>query len=241
MTSEPEKYISKMLARKVPYQVKIMDGSFTIRDTEVYPPGKLTGMFVKYLVDNKLFIDKVVADIGVGCFALGIMAAKYGAKEVIGVDICPNHVISPKTIECARENILANGVQDKVKIIEYNRVKSWLGEYERKIDVLASGPPWDSISSHEFQKIPVHHQQLSRAFYDIDDHYIISLLTQGPRLLSPNGKIFITASLRVLDRTVSFCKKFGIKHNIVKSEDIHKDGNIHYILCLTPVDRSEKI
>jgi ribosomal protein L11 methylase PrmA len=54
----------------------------------------------------------VVYDLGSGDGRLVIAAAKAGAREAIGIDIDPERVAE------ARDNVLAAGVEDRVKIIE---------------------------------------------------------------------------------------------------------------------------
>ncbi len=52
----------------------------------------------------------LVLDIGTGTGVLSIVAARLGARRVLGVDIDPDAVV------IAKENIVANGVSDTVKI-----------------------------------------------------------------------------------------------------------------------------
>lgn len=94
-----------MLARKAPYQVEVLGSKFISTDINVYPTGKLTAMCALCLIGNILIRGKTIADIGAGCFTLGVLAAKSGAKKVIGVDI------SSKAVQCVRENILINNAR----------------------------------------------------------------------------------------------------------------------------------
>ncbi len=54
---------------------------------------------------------KVVLDVGTGTGIQAIQAIKNGAKNSIGVDI------NPESVQCAKENVILNGVEDKVQII----------------------------------------------------------------------------------------------------------------------------
>lgn len=56
------------------------------------------------------------------------------------------------------------------------------------------------------------------------------VLVRGPLLLSSEGRMFITASKRMMFRFNKLFDQFNKKYQIVKQEDIHLDGNIHYIL-----------
>lgn len=224
-----EKHITKALNKKTPYEVKILNSNFTIQSNQCYPPGKLTEMFANYLIENKLLNEKVVIDAGAGSLGLGISAAKFGAKKVIGVDI------SKECVKAAKNNISNLKVKGKVKILYNDGISALVPKYRGKIDLILSDPPWDTISSEEFEKISTIRKSLSLAFYDVEDKLIRSVMSDGPKLLSPHGKIFITASQRIMERIKKLCTYYKMNYKIVKEEDIHKDGNIHYILHLTPI------
>src|SRR4051812_15885735 len=82
-----EDYISTMMSKEIPHHVKVLEYDFIITSVHVYPPGKLTAFFAEFLIENNVLKDKIVADIGCGCCALGIIAAKEGAAHVMGTDV----------------------------------------------------------------------------------------------------------------------------------------------------------
>ncbi len=222
-----DKYISKMLAKETPYEVTILDAIIKIRSTSVYPPGNLTRMFATYLVKHEIIQDKIIADVGAGSFALGIVMAQHGARLVAGTDI------SGDSIACARENIAINDVQEHSFVVQGAGVSPLEELYQGKIDILLSGAPWDSISSSDFEHIPEERKLLSRAFYDVEDQLLISVFTQGFKLLAPHGKIFITACLKIMPRIEALCLQHQVHYTIVEAQDLHNDGNIHYVLEIT--------
>jgi ribosomal protein L11 methyltransferase len=63
------------------------------------------------LLDARVREGDRVADIGSGSGILSIAAAKMGAREVLGVEV------DPLACEVAEENLIANGVQDRVRIL----------------------------------------------------------------------------------------------------------------------------
>lgn len=219
-----EAYISKMLHQEVPYEVDMLQCTFKINNINAYPPGKLSLMFANYLIDNDLVKNRIVVDAGAGCFALGIISAKQGAKLAIGIDI------TQEALSCARENIISNAVESNAFILEGNGLDPIIPKYNGKVDLLLSGAPWDTLSSQEFNLLPDDRKALSRSFYDVDDRLIADVLSRGPSLLSPRGRIFITASKRIMGRLEKLCDLYKAKYQIVKQEDIHHDGNIHYII-----------
>jgi release factor glutamine methyltransferase len=227
LNPEAEKYISKILQEQIPYQVKIANATFIISNQHFFPPGKLSQLFVDYLITNDLIENKIIVDAGAGCFTLGIVAAKNGAKTVIGIDI------SEHAVTCANQNIILNQVEKTARIVQEDGLSRLLPEYAHQVDALLCGAPWDTITQKAFNSISVERQSLSRAFYDINDTLITDVLSKGPMLLSPKGKIFITASMRVMNRIKKLCETHQCIPRIVKEKDIHQDGNVHYILEIT--------
>jgi release factor glutamine methyltransferase len=223
-----ETYISKMLQKEVPYEVNMLGCTFKINNINTYPPGKLSALFASYLIDNHLIQDKTVVDAGAGCFALGIISAKQGAKSVVGIDILK------EVVDCARENIENNQVENNAIILQGNGLDPLFPKYQGKVDLLLSGAPWDTLSGQEFDALPDDRKALSRAFYDIDNYLIAGVLSRGPSLLSKNGRIFISASKRMMNRVRELCALYKVQYEIVKQEDIHQDGNTHYILEIKP-------
>ena len=225
---EAEAYISKMLQKQIPYEVNMLGCTFKINNVNAYPPGKLSAMFASYLIDNDLVKHKTVVDAGAGCFALGIISAKQGAKIAIGLDI------SEEAVNCAKENIANNSVAENAFVLQSDGLGSLVPKYSGKVDLLLSGAPWDTLSSEEFDALPLYRKILSRSFYDVDNKLIADVLSKGPLLLSPSGRIFITASKRVMPRLEKLFELYKVKYQIVKQEDIHQDGNIHYIIEIKP-------
>jgi ribosomal protein L11 methyltransferase len=77
------------------------------------------------LLDSRVREGDRIADIGSGSGILAIAAARLGAREVLAVEM------DPLACEVAEENISANGVQDRVRIL--------VGEV-REGDSLPGGP-----------------------------------------------------------------------------------------------------
>jgi ribosomal protein L11 methyltransferase len=68
-----------------------------------------------------------VLDVGTGSGILSIVAARLGAKEVLGIDT------DPVAVETARENVCQNGVSNIVKIR-----KGSIGQIRRRFDVVVA-------------------------------------------------------------------------------------------------------
>lgn len=223
-------YIKHLKSLSVPYNVNIKGIDFTIEDTNVYPPGKLTEMFIDYIIKEKIIEGKVVADLGCGCFPLGVIAAMNGAQMAIGVDI------NSKAIDCANKVIAREGITNAVVI--HGEISSLLTSYAGSVDVILSGPPWDSVNSD----VGLGGDELERAFYDVDDRLLRGVMCESRELYKDKsmGKTYITSSQRVLERVEKLCAENEMQFEIVKEEEIEL-GNPHYILCLSKKEEEKKI
>jgi release factor glutamine methyltransferase len=179
---------------------------------------------MRYLLSQDLVAGKMVAELGVGCFALGILAAKHGAKAVVGTDI------SSEAISCAKVNRAHHGVEQQTALLQGEGLSPLLPRYKGRIDVLLCGAPWDTISASAYAQLPKARQGISKAFYDIDDRLITALLTRAHTLLAPGGKLFVTSAMSKIGRLEKLCATHQVAYTILVEEDIHEDGNMHYIL-----------
>ncbi len=64
------------------------------------------------LLESRVEEGDRVADVGAGSGILSIAAVRFGARSVLAVEV------DPMACEAARENLLANGVQDRVRMLE---------------------------------------------------------------------------------------------------------------------------
>lgn len=165
-----ESYIDQIQSCKIPYDVKIRNVDFKIQSHDVYPPGKLTELFINFLIEQDIIRERIIVDVGAASFALGIIAVLNGAKKAIGIDI------NKKAVECAKQNISIHNVSSKAEIL-HGEIKQLYQLFQNKVDVLVAGLPWDSMSLNEFYNINPKRKLLSRAFYDVNDSLINSLLT----------------------------------------------------------------
>jgi release factor glutamine methyltransferase len=173
-----EKWITYMLSQKIPYHIHILNNDFIVNNVNAFPPGNITEMFTEFLIENNLLKNKVIADVAFGCFPLGIIAVKNGANTVIGVDI------SEYALQCATDNLLLNNIDTKkVHLFKGDGVSPLLSNFAGKVDIIVAGAPWDRISKADFEAIAPERKPMSRAFYDIDDELMTSIMVKGFELL----------------------------------------------------------
>lgn len=233
VVAEAENRISKIINKSVPYYTDVLGHKFIIRSTNSYPPGKLTEMFAKFLLANDLINNKTVADIGCACFPLGVIAAKNGANFIIGADI------NEDAIQCAKNNLELHGIIERFHLANLDGVAALLPEYSGKVDIIVAGAPWDSITKSEYASLPPERRDISRAFYDVDDSLMRSVMAQGFELLAPCGRVFITSSRRTIARIKKLCLFYKLTCKIVMEEDLNGDGNTHYIVELRRSSRGD--
>ena len=228
MNINPTQHIAKLKAKPVPYEVDILGTKIVIDSHDVYPSGKLAEFFLTVLLNRVGIQDKSIADIGAGCSTLGIVMAKGGVRQVVGVDI------SQASIDCSRYNIDKHECGDKVQILKGEGIDP-LRNYKKHFDFIISGIPWSSMIKSNFDKLSEEDKAIYQSFFDVDDKLIISLLRDAWPLLKKKGYVFITACLAIMDRVDSLFKKHNVEYTILASKDIHNDGNDHYILKLTQI------
>ncbi|RMJ24755.1 arginine n-methyltransferase [Aspergillus sp. HF37] len=110
--------------------------------------------------NRHVFKDKVVLDVGCGTGILSMFAVKAGAKHVIGVDMS-------SIIEKAREIVAANGMADRITLLQ--------GKME---EVPLPFPKVDIIISEWMGYFLLYESMLDTVLY-ARDHYLV-----------PGGKIF---------------------------------------------------
>jgi len=76
--------------------------------------------------------ERTVLDVGTGTGILAICASKLGARSVTGIDI------DPKAVEIADKNIVINGVEDRVEIINRD-ITLCRGSFDLVVANLISG------------------------------------------------------------------------------------------------------
>jgi ribosomal protein L11 methyltransferase len=74
-------------------------------------------------IERHLRPGDALLDLGTGSGILAIAAAKLGASRVLGLDV------DPEAVRAARENVIANGVADRVRIERGSLAEALAGEF----------------------------------------------------------------------------------------------------------------
>ncbi|MDV8002780.1 class I SAM-dependent methyltransferase [Rhodococcus sp. IEGM 1408] len=117
----------------------------------------------------------VVWDIGTGTGVLAAVLVKRGAREVVATDI------SPRAVQCARENVERLGLADRVRVVEADL---WPTGGQRA-DVVVCNPPW----------IPGRPTSaLEQGIYDPGSDMLHRFLGELPDHLTPRGEGWLILS-----------------------------------------------
>ena len=122
-----------------------------------------------------------VLDLGTGTGIIPIlMAAKTGAKELVGLEI------QPESAEMANRSVILNDLEEKVKIVEGDIKEAGELFEAASFDVVTSNPPY-MIGGHGLQnpdgpKAIARHEVLC----DLED-----VVKAAARCLKPGGKFYM--------------------------------------------------
>ena len=122
-----------------------------------------------------------VLDLGTGTGIIPIlMAAKTGARELVGLEI------QPESAEMANRSVILNDLEEKVKIVEGNIKEAGELFEAASFDVVTSNPPY-MIGGHGLQnpdgpKAIARHEVLC----DLED-----VVKAAARCLKPGGKFYM--------------------------------------------------
>ncbi|MES2216002.1 MAG: class I SAM-dependent methyltransferase [Patescibacteria group bacterium] len=155
----------------------VVDEKLTLKDfvvcSNVLRPEKTSALyFARYLASEpRLYIDKMVMDMGCGSGIQGIVTGLLGASSVIFSDI------SLEAVDNTKENAVKFGLPDKSSV---NRGDLFENIVE-KVDLIIFNHPF--FSADPLPDVPV-----TRAFFDSGE-LIQRFLTQAPSYLNPGGSI----------------------------------------------------
>jgi methylase of polypeptide subunit release factors len=139
----------------------------------VLRPEKMVASYLaKYLfLNNGLYKDKTVIDIGCGSGIQGIVTGLFGAKHVILSDI------SKEAVENTSENVRRFNLQDKATVLEGDLFQN----IKDKADIIIFNHPF-------FPEKPIETIPVSRTMLD-DGTLLKRFLTEAKDYLLPQGRI----------------------------------------------------
>ena len=124
---------------------------------------------------------ETVLDLGTGCGVIPIMLAyRHPDIRVTGVEI------QPALAAAARQNVSANHLSRRVRILEADMRRLTLAEVDGPVDLVVSNPPYRRLNSG---RINIHSQKaVARHEIKVD---LEGLLATARRMLDLSGRLFV--------------------------------------------------
>jgi len=157
-----------------------MPSSFLIRKDGIFAPHDYYSLW-NALEKNNFVAGKRVLDLGTGAGPFALIAAHFGATQVVGTDV------NPRAIDDARRNAKRMGWEDKTEFrlvslqdpAAYSVVKS-----DEQFDIILSNPP-------ELDEIPRKGDVEDYSEKDPGYQFVLSMLDGLSQVLSPSGQLVL--------------------------------------------------
>ncbi|MBS7656552.1 MAG: class I SAM-dependent methyltransferase [Candidatus Bathyarchaeia archaeon] len=188
------------------YEKKVFYDDFTfIVFNDVYEPAEDSFLIAENLEVNP---NEDVIDIGAGCGILSIISAKK-AKNVVAIDV------SPSAVKCVKYNAVANGVFDKIDVIQGDLFGPL--RKEALFDLVLFNAPYLPIKNEG------HNSWIDYAWSGgATGRRIISrFIRDAPKHLKPNGRILLVQStLSSIEKTKEQFMKRRFKTIVVNEKKV---------------------
>ncbi|MBS7614499.1 methyltransferase [Candidatus Bathyarchaeota archaeon] len=180
------------------------DFTFTVF-SDVYEPTEDSFLIAENLEVNP---NEDVIDVGAGCGILSIISAEK-ARKVVAIDVNPN------AVKCIKYNAVANGVFDKIEVIQGDL----FGPLREEVlfDLILFNAPY----------LPIKNESLN-SWVDYawsggaTGRRVISLfITDAPKHLKRDGRILLVQStLSSIEKTIEQFTKRGFKTVVVDEKKV---------------------
>lgn len=167
----------------------------------------------KYFKDTEIFATRLpvepgdeLCEIGPGCGAVSIHAAKRGAKRIVAIDI------NPDAVKTSEENTILHRLDHIVEVRTGNMFDAL--NPDEFFDTIFWNTPFGLVP--EYAKVSI----LERAVFDPGYKATHRFITEGPQHLKPNGRLLIgfSSTLGRLDLIEQFCGEAGLCLNLLHRE-----------------------
>ncbi len=155
-------------------------------------PRPETEILVESLIDvlsaNKSSEELVILDIGTGSGNIAIAIAKKIEKcKMFAVDF------SEKALNVAKENAVANGVEDKICFFRADIMKDWARKSDMKFDCIVSNPPYVPLSDRKTLSRDVLDYEPNEALFGGEDglDFYKRIISYFSEWIKKGGRIFL--------------------------------------------------
>jgi len=159
--------------------------------------------------------NDAVLDMGTGCGIQAIVAAG-AAGRVVAADV------NPEAVRCARENVAACGLADRVAVVESDLFAA-LDPAERFTVILFTPPYLEGTPRSAFD----------RALYDPGKALLRRFFADAPAFLAPGGTVqMIYSSIADIPAALAIAGELGWRHTLIAERRFFGERLAIYRLAL---------
>ena len=192
-------WIIKKIQKFGPHRVEVLGNVYNVSEDVFNPKFYYTSIFMAKNINVRA--GDVVLDIGTGS---GIQAITAGqtASRVIAVDI------NPEAVRYASQNVIANGLEKKIVIMQSDLFSSL--RPEDKFDVILFTPPY-------LKGMPK--TDIDHALFDPEKELADRFFRDAGRHLRPEGYIqMVYSSFAEPEKVLAVSEQSGWRHSIIAEE-----------------------
>jgi release factor glutamine methyltransferase len=206
-------WLIKIIQKYGPHKVSVLGRIYEISENVFNPKFYYTSIFMAKHI--KVQPDDLVLDMGTGS---GIQAITAGqtASRVIAVDI------NPEAVRFAKRNVIANGLENRISIIQSDLFSSLNSEH--RFDVILFTPPYlKGIIKTSFD----------HALFDPNKELAYRFFRDAKDYIKPNGYVqMLYSSVAGPERILEIPEQFGWKHSLMAKEKTFTEEFLIYKFTL---------
>lgn len=192
-------WIIKKIQKYGPHRIEVLGKVYEISEDVFNPKYYYTSVFMAKHINVRP--GDIVLDIGTGS---GIQAITAGqtASRVMAVDI------NPEAVRYASQNVIANGLEKKISIIQSDLFSSL--HSEDQFDVILFTPPYLKGTPKS---------DLDHALFDPEKELVRRLFREARKHLRPDGYIqMVYSSFAEPEKVLAISEQSGWRHSLIAEE-----------------------
>ena len=206
-------WLIKKIQKYGPRRVRVMGKTYEISENVFNPKHYCTSEFMAKHI--KVAPDDIVLDMGTGS-GIQAITAGHTASKVIAVDI------NPEAVRLARGNVIKNGVENNVSVIEGDLFSPLSPRHE--FSVILFTPPYLEGTLKTY---------FDNALFDSNKDLVRRFFKDAKEYLKPGGYIqMIYSSIAEPEQAILITEQFGWDHSIIARKKTFTEEIIIYKLTL---------
>lgn len=192
-------FLIRIMQRYRPHVVDVLGMRFEVSEDVFNPRYYFTSEFMARHIDVKP--DDEVLDMGTGSGIQAIVSGKI-ARKVVAIDK------NPQAVKCARRNIMLNGLEDRVRVLEGDLFEPLI--HGERFDIIIFTPPY-------MEGIPK--SNIDLALFDPNKGLIERFFSKAGDFLKDGGYVqMLYSSIAEPSRVFEIISGLGWDHNLIASK-----------------------